>query len=72
LAPHGVPSNPIPRALSSSRLNEMGVNNQAGEYGATYQTTGGALDVPGGAPRNPFQQAAAAPAGNNPYGGGQY
>lgn len=66
LAPHGVPSNPIPRALSSQKINEMG-----SEYGATYQTTGGALDVPGGAPRNPFQQAAA-PAGNNPYGGGQY
>lgn len=60
LAPHGVPSNPIPRALSSQRLNDMGsggvgVNSDAG-YGATYQTTGGALDVPGGGARNPFMQ----------------
>ncbi|KAB0795046.1 hypothetical protein PPYR_11885 [Photinus pyralis] len=53
LAPHGVPSNPIPRALSSSRLNELA---QQDGYGATYQTgTGGTLDVPG-APSNPFVQ----------------
>lgn len=55
LAPHGVPSNPIPRALSSTRLNDL--QNQSAEYG-TYHTTGGALDVPGGsgggAQRNPF------------------
>ncbi|EDS36875.1 conserved hypothetical protein [Culex quinquefasciatus] len=66
LAPHGVPSNPIPRALSSTRLNEIGNQNADNGYG-TYQTTGGALDVPGGAPRNPF----AAPQ-NNSYGGNQY
>ncbi|XP_061398696.1 major facilitator superfamily domain-containing protein 6 [Musca vetustissima] len=48
LAPHGVPSNPIPRALSNTRLNEMNPNGTA--YG-TYQTTGGNLDIPGG---NPF------------------
>lgn len=53
LAPHGVPSNPIPRALSSSRLSDL--NAQQDSYG-TYQTSGGALDIPGGAPRNPFQQ----------------
>ena len=53
LAPHGVPSNPIPRALSNQRLTDM---NGADSYGATYQTTGGALDVPGGAARNPFAQ----------------
>lgn len=50
LAPHGVPSNPIPRALSSSRLHEM-AQQQAAEpgYGATYQTSaGGNLDIPGG------------------------
>lgn len=52
LAPHGVPSNPIPRALSSSRLNDLQNQNGADSYG-TYQTSGGALDVPGG-PRNPF------------------
>lgn len=58
LAPHGVPSNPIPRALSSNRLNDL--QSQAESYG-TYQTTGGALDVPGGngggggnGTRNPF------------------
>lgn len=61
LAPHGVPSNPIPRALSSNRLNDL--QSQAESYG-TYQTTGGALDIPGGGggnggggngQRNPFQ-----------------
>ncbi|KAL7289078.1 hypothetical protein TKK_0017029 [Trichogramma kaykai] len=46
LAPHGVPSNAIPRALSSSRLHEL--SNQDGSYGATYQASlGHALDVPG-------------------------
>lgn len=45
LAPHGVPSNAIPRALSSTRLHELA--NQESGYGATYQTTGGNLDVPG-------------------------
>ncbi|XP_067012148.2 major facilitator superfamily domain-containing protein 6 [Anabrus simplex] len=58
LAPHGVPSNPLPRALSSNRLNELG--GDQGGYGATYQTTGGNLDIPGaqpgGGPTNPFLQ----------------
>lgn len=45
LAPHGVPSNAIPRALSSSRLHELA--NQDAGYGATYQTSGGNLAVPG-------------------------
>ncbi|VEN43408.1 unnamed protein product [Callosobruchus maculatus] len=50
LAPHGVPSNPIPRALSSTKLNELGNDS----YGATYQAGhGGTLDVPGA---NPFKQ----------------
>lgn len=53
LAPHGVPSNPIPRALSSTKLHELA---QQDGYGATYQTgSGGTLDVPGTAP-NPFVQ----------------
>ncbi|XP_022903797.1 major facilitator superfamily domain-containing protein 6 isoform X2 [Onthophagus taurus] len=52
LAPHGVPSNPIPRALSSTKLHELA--NQGDGYGATYQTgVGGTLDIPGGNP-NPF------------------
>lgn len=55
LAPHGVPSNPIPRALSSNRLNDLQNQMPENSYG-TYQTTGGALDVPGGAPKNPFSQ----------------
>ncbi|XP_048516352.1 major facilitator superfamily domain-containing protein 6 isoform X3 [Athalia rosae] len=46
LAPHGVPSNAIPRALSSSRLHELA--GQDPGYGATYQTSGGNLDIPGG------------------------
>lgn len=51
LAPHGVPSNPIPRALSSTKLHELA--NQDG-YGATYQMgQGGTLDIPGA---NPFKQ----------------
>ncbi|XP_011861274.1 PREDICTED: major facilitator superfamily domain-containing protein 6 isoform X2 [Vollenhovia emeryi] len=57
LAPHGVPSNAIPRALSSTRLHELA--NQDAGYGATYQTAGGNLAVPGanggpGNPTNPF------------------
>ncbi|XP_020288073.1 major facilitator superfamily domain-containing protein 6 isoform X2 [Pseudomyrmex gracilis] len=57
LAPHGVPSNAIPRALSSTRLHELA--NQDSGYGATYQTAGGNLAVPGanggpGNPTNPF------------------
>ncbi|GFG33069.1 hypothetical protein Cfor_12094 [Coptotermes formosanus] len=59
LAPHGVPSNPIPRALSSSRLHELAGPDQS-SYGATYQTTGGNLDIPGqqgtGGTTNPFLQ----------------
>ncbi|KZC12453.1 Major facilitator superfamily domain-containing protein 6 [Dufourea novaeangliae] len=53
LAPHGVPSNAIPRALSSTRLHELA--NQDSGYGATYQTAGGNLGVPGanGGPTNP-------------------
>lgn len=45
LAPHGVPSNPMPRALSSTRLHELASTEQG--YGATYNTTGGNLDIPG-------------------------
>ena len=43
LAPHGVPANPMPRAHSSQKLNEMG--DQSGSYG-TYSNNG-RLDVPG-------------------------
>nr|XP_023029558.1 major facilitator superfamily domain-containing protein 6 isoform X1 [Leptinotarsa decemlineata] len=51
LAPHGVPSNPIPRALSSTKLHELA---QQDGYGATYQMgQGGTLDIPGS---NPFKQ----------------
>ncbi|CAK9807696.1 Major facilitator superfamily domain-containing protein 6 [Anthophora quadrimaculata] len=57
LAPHGVPSNAIPRALSSTRLHELA--NQDSGYGATYQTADGSLGVPGASggavnPTNPF------------------
>lgn len=55
LAPHGVPSNPIPRALSSTKLHELAQNDG---YGATYQTgAGGTLDIPGGGGANPFMQS---------------
>ncbi|XP_067627445.1 major facilitator superfamily domain-containing protein 6 [Eurosta solidaginis] len=56
LAPHGVPSNPIPRALSNARLNEMNPNGGTGNTYGTYQTTGGNLDIPGATPHNPFAQ----------------
>lgn len=46
MAPHGVPSNPIPRALSSSRLHDLAQQEPPG-YSATYGTTGGNLDIPG-------------------------
>ncbi|XP_023936157.1 major facilitator superfamily domain-containing protein 6 [Bicyclus anynana] len=51
LAPHGVPSNPLPRALSSSRLADLAPDN----YGATH-SHGDSLAVPGAAPapHNPF------------------
>ncbi|XP_075222109.1 major facilitator superfamily domain-containing protein 6 jef isoform X2 [Lycorma delicatula] len=60
LAPHGVPSNPIPRALSSSRLHDLAQQEPPG-YNATYGTTGGNLDIPGagtggGGSTNPFLQ----------------
>lgn len=57
LAPHGVPSNPMPRALSSTRLHELAAQDQG--YGATY-ASGPNLDIPGqgGVPQatNPFLQ----------------
>ncbi|XP_039954018.1 major facilitator superfamily domain-containing protein 6 [Bactrocera tryoni] len=56
LAPHGVPSNPIPRALSNARLNEMNPNGGTGNSYGTYQTSGGNLDIPGANPHNPFAQ----------------
>ncbi|XP_017768787.1 PREDICTED: major facilitator superfamily domain-containing protein 6 isoform X2 [Nicrophorus vespilloides] len=66
LAPHGVPSNPIPRALSSSKLHELASGQDS--YGATYQTgAGGTLDIPGGAPQNPFGTSN----GTNQYSGFQ-
>ncbi|XP_014290851.1 major facilitator superfamily domain-containing protein 6 [Halyomorpha halys] len=75
LAPHGVPSNPIPRALSSTRLHELATNEPG--YGATYNTTGGNLDIPGhyqpqpqpqpipSNPKNPFLTGG--PGGNYNY-----
>lgn len=55
LAPHGVPSNPIPRALSSTRLNDLQNQNGFNDSYGTYQPGGNALEVPGGV-RNPFQK----------------
>ncbi|XP_044738447.1 major facilitator superfamily domain-containing protein 6 isoform X2 [Chrysoperla carnea] len=73
LAPHGVPSNPIPRALSSTRLHDLA--SQDG-YGATYQTSAdGNLGIPGAGggmaapPTNPFFNGAGSAGGG---GGGQY
>ncbi|XP_053604550.1 major facilitator superfamily domain-containing protein 6 [Plodia interpunctella] len=56
LAPHGVPSNPLPRALSSTRLADLAHHDQ---YGATQSYAGAeSLGVPGQSPAprpaNPF------------------
>lgn len=66
LAPHGVPANPIPRALSSQKLNEGAPDSGYG----TYNATNGMLDIPGGggAPTNPFLQGS----GDGGSGGGGY
>ncbi|XP_032516321.2 major facilitator superfamily domain-containing protein 6-A [Danaus plexippus] len=48
LAPHGVPSNPLPRALSSTRLADLANHDN---YGATQSYAGAdSLGVPGAAP----------------------
>ncbi|XP_045613661.1 major facilitator superfamily domain-containing protein 6 [Procambarus clarkii] len=66
LAPHGVPANPMPRALSSQKLNEG--SGEAG-YG-TYNATNGMLDIPGGGgTNNPFVQGGGGTTGG---GGGGY
>lgn len=44
LAPHGVPSNAIPRALSSHRLHELA--NQDLTYGSTYHAPETSLQLP--------------------------
>lgn len=67
LAPHGVPANPIPRALSSQKLNEGAPDSGYG----TYNATNGMLDIPGGGgaqPTNPFLQGS----GDGGSGGGGY
>lgn len=58
----------MPRALSSSRLNEIGQNNQQNDSYGTYQTVGGNLGVPGS---NPFagQQPQQQQQPTNGYGG---
>ncbi|XP_050421146.1 major facilitator superfamily domain-containing protein 6 isoform X2 [Adelges cooleyi] len=53
LAPHGVPSNPIPRGLSSNKLQDLATENHG--YGATHSYAGGNLNIPQG-PSNPFRQ----------------
>ncbi|CAG5002880.1 unnamed protein product [Parnassius apollo] len=51
LAPHGVPSNPLPRALSSTRLADLAHHDS---YGATQNYAGAdSLGVPGAAPPRP-------------------
>lgn len=70
LAPHGVPSNAIPRALSSTRLHELA--NQDTGYGATYQS-GDTLNVPGANggpvnPTNPFLNTGGGGGGRYNYG----
>ncbi|KAJ8971960.1 hypothetical protein NQ317_006002 [Molorchus minor] len=66
LAPHGVPSNPLPRALSSTKLHEMA---QQDGYGATYQMgQGGTLDIPGS---NLFKQTNGNGQDQNRYSGFQ-
>lgn len=56
-----MPSNPIPRALSSSRLQDLAGQDNGG-YGATYQTqSDGSLGLPG---QQPAQQQ---PTVTNPF-----
>ncbi|XP_059045622.1 major facilitator superfamily domain-containing protein 6 [Achroia grisella] len=51
LAPHGVPSNPLPRALSSTRLADLAHHDS---YGATQSYSGAeSLSVPGQGPQPP-------------------
>lgn len=45
LAPHGVPSNPLPRGLSSNKLQDLATENHG--YGATH-TSGPNLNIPQG------------------------
>lgn len=45
LAPHGVPSNPLPRGLSSNKLQDLVTENHG--YGATH-TSGPNLNIPQG------------------------
>jgi len=45
LAPHGVPSNPLPRGLSSNKLQDLATENHG--YGATH-TSGSNLNIPQG------------------------
>ncbi|XP_050543100.1 major facilitator superfamily domain-containing protein 6 isoform X2 [Daktulosphaira vitifoliae] len=65
LAPHGVPSNPIPRGLSSSKLQDLASENHG--YGATHTSTGGNLNIPQG-PNNPFRQHNAYQQPNSNFG----
>ncbi|XP_013139347.1 PREDICTED: major facilitator superfamily domain-containing protein 6-A [Papilio polytes] len=68
LAPHGVPSNPLPRALSSTRLADLANHDS---YGATQSYAGAdSLSVPGAPPprpSNPFLAEQAAPAPGPAY-----
>ncbi|CAH0720301.1 unnamed protein product, partial [Brenthis ino] len=60
LAPHGVPSNPLPRALSSTRLADLAHHDN---YGATQSYSGAeSLSVPGAAPARPSNPFLAEPA----------
>ena len=47
LAPHGVPSNPIPRVLSSSKLQDLTSEGQ--NYGAANNTSSNNLHPNSGA-----------------------
>ncbi|XP_073998762.1 major facilitator superfamily domain-containing protein 6 jef isoform X2 [Rhodnius prolixus] len=77
LAPHGVPSNPIPRALSSTRLHELAGSDNQGYGATTYNTTGGNLDIPGAYAPQPAAPAVGGGVTNpfladNSTGGGGY
>lgn len=52
LAPHGVPSNPLPRGLSSNKLQDLATENHG--YGATH-TSGSNLNIPQGIQKIAFK-----------------
>ncbi|GBP47232.1 Major facilitator superfamily domain-containing protein 6 [Eumeta japonica] len=69
LAPHGVPSNPLPRALSSTRLTDLAGHDSYGATQVKPYMGGERLGVPGqqAAPTAPALAPVAQPPPANPF-----